>query len=89
MEEKGKRVTGQEGTAWIEGLYAEVLEENSAEGKRRRPMHELVERVAVLGREEREIMLKWYEGEWYEETMPKGISKAKRDPGIFTRRMGG
>ena len=31
-------------------------------------------------------MLKWYEGEWYEETMPKGISKAWRDRGILNVR---
>ena len=67
-----------------EELYAEVLEEILAKAKEEGgPMHELVEILAVLGKEERDKMLKWYEGEWYGEMMPKGISKAKRDLGIL------
>ena len=39
----------------------------------------------MLGKEEWEKMLKWYEGEWYEEMMPKGISKAKREIWGFSK----
>ena len=67
-----------------EGLHAEVLEGTLAKAKEGGgPMHVLVETLVVLGTEEREKMLKWYEGEWYEETVPKGIRKARRDVGIY------
>ena len=41
-------------------------------------MNEMVERMALWGQEEREKML-----QWYGETMPKGISSARRETGVL------
>ena len=42
------------------------------------PMHEMVETLAVLGQRERVEMLRWYE-----DRMPRNISKVKREVGIL------
>ena len=52
-------------------LENDVLKKTKPDGE---PMNEMVETMAMLGKEERKKML-----QWYGETMPKGISLARRE----------
>ena len=78
----GGESTGSEETVKSEGDETEsdvMLQDvmNKAKMERGR-MHEMVETLAVLGQREREEMLRWYE-----DRMPRDISKVKREVGIL------